>query len=57
MVIPGISGEHWTIGVYEIGTTIGFIGLFIFVVFNALTKLSLLPSRHPMLVESEHFTL
>ncbi len=57
MVIPGVMNEHWTIGVFEIGTTIGFMGLFIFVVFNALSKLSLLPTRHPMLAESEHFTL
>ncbi|MBS1763782.1 MAG: quinol:cytochrome C oxidoreductase [Bacteroidetes bacterium] len=57
MIMPGIMDQHWTIGVFEIGTTIGFMGLFIFVVFNALSKLSLLPTRHPMLVESEHFTL
>ncbi|HRR23676.1 MAG TPA: quinol:cytochrome C oxidoreductase, partial [Bacteroidia bacterium] len=57
MVVPGIMHEKGTIGVLEIGTTIGFIGMFIFTVFTALTKLSLLPQKHPMLQESEHFIL
>lgn len=57
MVVPGIMHEKWTIGVLEIGTTLGFMGMFIFTVFTALTKLSLLPQKHPMLQESEHFTL
>jgi hypothetical protein len=39
-------------GFLEIGTFIGFLGLFFFVVFNRLEKASLLPRRDPYLMES-----
>lgn len=43
------------IGVAEIGSVLFFLGLFIFVVFNALTKAPLLPKRNPFIEESKHF--
>lgn len=39
-------------GFLEIGTFIGFLGLFFFVVFNRLEKASLVPARDPYLMES-----
>ncbi len=57
MIIPGTMHEHWSLGLLEIGTMLGFAGLFIFVVFSSIAKASLLPKNHPMLQESEHFTL
>lgn len=57
MIIPGTMHAAGTIGPYEIGTMLGFAGLFIFVVFSSMEKASLLPKNHPMLGESEHFTL
>ncbi len=39
-------------GFLEIGTFIGFLGLFFFFVFNRLEKASLVPSRDPYLMES-----
>ena len=57
MIIPGTTHANWSLGPYEIGTMLGFAGLFIFIVFSSLEKASLLPKNHPMLQESEHFTL
>jgi hypothetical protein len=59
MVMPGSVGpqanwysEIWWI---EIGTFIGFAGLFTFLVLTALTKFkSLIPKNHPFLQESLH---
>ena len=39
-------------GFLEIGTFIGFLGLFFYFVFNRLEKASLLPRRDPYLMES-----
>lgn len=39
-------------GFQELGTFIGFLGLFFYVVFNRLEKASLLPVRDPYLMES-----
>lgn len=54
MIIPGTMHEHWNLGWREIGTTVGFAGVFIYVVFASLAKASLLPKNHPMLEESMH---
>lgn len=45
---PGFSMP----GFLEIGTFIGFLGLFFFFVFSQLTKASLTPKRDPYLMES-----
>lgn len=56
------SGEHamefmmgWNFpGLVELGTMIGFLGLFIYFVFNALTKAPLIAKNDPYLEESLH---
>ncbi|AYL98760.1 quinol:cytochrome C oxidoreductase [Mucilaginibacter celer] len=59
MVMPGTTGptEAWwhEIGPIEIGTLIGFAGLFTFLAMTALSKFkSLVPKKHPFLQESLH---
>lgn len=48
-------GDKWFIGVPEIASILFFLGLFIFVVFTALTKSPLLAKRNPFIEESKHF--
>jgi hypothetical protein len=55
MIMPSSVGEQWFIGVSEISSVLFFLGLFIFVVFTALTKAPLLPKRNPYIEESKHF--
>jgi len=55
MIMPGTVGASWFIGVSEIASVLFFLGLFIFVVFSALTKAPLLPKRNPYIEESKHF--
>ena len=55
MIMPGTVGDRWFIGVSEIASILFFLGLFIFVVFTALTKSPLLPKRNPFIDESKHF--
>lgn len=55
MVLPGALGDHFHhIGLLEIGLFIGFLGLFINVVFRELTKAPLTVVHHPYLEESIH---
>jgi len=55
MIMPATVGDQWFIGAGEIGALLFFLGLFIFVVFSALTKAPLLPKRNPFIEESKHF--
>jgi hypothetical protein len=55
MIMPSTVGDQWNIGFSEIGSLMFFVGLFIFVVFSALTKAPLLPKRNPFIEESKHF--
>ena len=55
MIMPATVGIHWYIGIAELGGILFFAGLFIFVVFTALTKAPLLPKRNPFIEESKHF--
>jgi hypothetical protein len=55
MIMPSTVGDQWFIGVSEISSVLFFLGLFIFVVFTALTKVPLLPKRNPYIEESKHF--
>lgn len=57
MVTPGVVKEHWHIGWMEIGTTLGFLGLFMFVVQTSLSKAPLLREKHPLLQESLHHSI
>ena len=55
MIMPGTVGDRWFIGISEIASVLFFLGLFIYVVFTALTKVPLLPKRNPFIEESKHF--
>ncbi|THD69005.1 quinol:cytochrome C oxidoreductase [Robertkochia marina] len=55
MIMPATVGDQWFIGIAEISGILFFAGLFIFVVFNALTKAPLLAKRNPYIEESKHF--
>jgi len=55
MIMPSSVGTQWFIGIPEIGAVFFFLGLFILVVFTALTKVPLLPKRNPFIEESKHF--
>ena len=55
MVMPATVGESWFIGIPELSALAFFGGLFIFVVFNSLTKAPLLAKRNPFMKESEHY--
>lgn len=55
MIMPGTVGDRWFIGVSEIASILFFLGLFIYVVFTAMTKVPLLPKRNPFIEESKHF--
>lgn len=53
MVIPGSIG-HIAFGFMEIGMFLGFLGLFLYVVFNSFTKAPMMVKNHPYLEESKH---
>ncbi|WP_452223910.1 quinol:cytochrome C oxidoreductase [Lacinutrix chionoecetis] len=55
MIMPATVGDQWYIGIPEICSMLFFAGLFIFIVFTALTKAPLTPIRNPFVKESEHF--
>ena len=55
MIMPATVGDRWFIGIPEISSIMLFAGLFILVVFTALTKAPLLPKGNPFIKESEHF--
>ena len=54
MIMPGTVEQHRGFGLTEIGTAIGFAGLFAFLMLNKLSKHSLAPRNHPFLKESLH---
>ncbi len=55
MIMPATVGDRWFIGIPEISSVLLFAGLFIFVVFTALTKAPLLVKGYPFRKESEDF--
>lgn len=55
MIMPATVGDRWYIGIPEIGSVFLFGGLFLLIVFNALTKASLVAKGNPFIHESEHF--
>lgn len=55
MIMPATVGDQWFIGAGELGALAFFLGLFIFVIFSALTKAPLVPKRNPFIEESKHF--
>ena len=54
MIMPGTVENHRGFGFIEIGTAIGFVGLFTFLVMSKLSKHALAPKNHPFLPESLH---
>ena len=54
MIMPGSLGAHAEIGIMEVGMAIGFLGLFLFVVFRAFSKAPISVVNHPFLDESNH---
>ena len=55
LVMPGTVGKNASVGFVEIGSWLGMLGLFIFVVFTALTKVPLVVKQNPYLKESEQY--
>jgi len=55
MIMPATVGDRWFIGISELSSIAFFLGLFIFVVFNALSKYPLLAKNNPLIQESKHF--
>ena len=54
MVMPGtVHGAHH-LGLIELGTALGFLGLMLFVIHRALSKAPLMVQKHPYLDESVH---
>lgn len=53
MITPGTLG-HLEFGFMEVGMFLGFLGLFLYVVFNAFTKAPMTVKNHPFLDESKH---
>jgi hypothetical protein len=52
MIMPGSVGKEASIGLLEIGLTVGYAGLFMLTVFYGLTKTALAPKNHPFYKES-----
>ncbi|WP_397364723.1 quinol:cytochrome C oxidoreductase [Olleya sp. R77988] len=55
MIMPATVGDRWYIGMPEIGAILLFAGLFMLIVFYALSKESLTAKGNPFVKESEHF--
>ena len=56
MIVPGSLG-HLEFGFMEVGMFIGFLGLFLYVVFNAFSKAPMTVKNHPFLDESKHLSI
>ncbi|WP_317898558.1 quinol:cytochrome C oxidoreductase [Aurantibacillus circumpalustris] len=58
IVMPGTVGHHWTgLSWMEFGCFFFFLGLFIYVVLNALAKVPLRVKNHPFIQESLHHSI
>jgi hypothetical protein len=55
MIMPATVGDRWAIGIPEVGSMLLFAGLFLFIVFKTIAKVSLKAERNPFIHESEHF--
>ncbi|MBT8273280.1 MAG: quinol:cytochrome C oxidoreductase [Bacteroidia bacterium] len=55
MIMPATVGDRWFIGLPEISAILLFMGLFILIVFYALSKAPLKVKRNPFIKESEYF--
>lgn len=57
MISPGTVGGQWSIGLVQVGTFLGFAGMFLYVVFRTLSKAPLVPEKNPMYLESKYFQI
>lgn len=57
MIMPGTVESDREFGITEIGTFIGFAGLFSFLMMNQLAKKPLVAKNHPFLEESLHHSI
>ena len=55
MIMPSAVGDQWFIGMAEIGGFLFFLGLFLWVVFSALSKAPLIAKGDPYMGESERY--
>ena len=55
MIMPSAVGDQWFIGTAEIGGFLFFLGLFLWVVFSALSKAPLVAKGDPYMGESERY--
>ncbi len=55
LVMPTTVGENWYFGIPELSSVLFFLGLFIFVVFSALSKEPLLQKNNPFMKESKNY--
>ena len=55
MISPAIIAEESRVGLLDIGITLGYLGMFLWVVFYSLSKANLLPVNHPNLKEGFHY--
>jgi len=55
MVMPATVGKQWFIGIPEVGSVLLITGIFIYVVFNSLSKAPLIVKNNPYIKESEGF--
>jgi len=53
LISPATVGDSWSIGIPELGSLAFFLGLFIFVVFTAISKAPLHAKGNPFIKESE----
>ena len=54
MIMPGAVQSQWHFGLVEIGCFLTFAGIFLMVVYTALSKANLFPKNSPFVEESLH---
>jgi hypothetical protein len=54
MVTPGVMKYEGGFGLLELGLGMIFLASFLYVAFNALSKMPLVAKQHPMMEESLH---
>ncbi len=55
MIMPSAVGDQWSFGIPELGSLMFFTGLFVYIVFDSLTKAPLEATGDPFNKESEKF--
>ncbi len=53
LVSPATVGDSWSIGIPELSSIAFFLGIFIFVIFRAMSKVPLHAKGNPFMKESE----